>query len=309
MKYVVMSTTVQDNIHFPNNDAEICAAGGAGMYALAGMRVWEEDVGIVSGVGEDYAGLFGKWYHENAVTTRGLRVKDEYTPCTVIEYFQNGERKETPLYGKQHYKKLEPTPEDLAGSVNDAAGVYIFRDSNPEFWAAIFKLKEQYGFHIMWELSAASAKSDCLASVLQTAQNVEMFSLNRTEALSLFEADSMEEAIQRLQRSSLGLVYLRNGADGVYLIQKDVVCHVPSVAHADVVDPTGGGNSSTGAALVGFCQGKELREIGAMGNVASAFCIAQYGVPPHYDGEMRRLAEERFQEVLKRATYMKNNEY
>ena len=83
MKYVVMSTTVQDNIHFPNNDAEICAAGGAGMYALAGMRVWEEDVGIVSGVGEDYAGLFGKWYHENAVTTRGLRVKDEYTPCTV----------------------------------------------------------------------------------------------------------------------------------------------------------------------------------------------------------------------------------
>lgn len=178
MKYVVMSTTVQDNIHFPNNDAEICAAGGAGMYALAGMRVWEEDVGIVSGVGEDYAGLFGKWYHENAVTTRGLRVKDEHTPCTVIEYFQNGERKETPLYGKQHYKKLEPTPEDLAGSVNDAAGVYIFRDSNPEFWAAIFKLKEQYGFHIMWELSAASAKSDCLASVLQTAQNVEMFSLN-----------------------------------------------------------------------------------------------------------------------------------
>ena len=69
MKYVVMSTTAQDTIHFPNNDAEICAAGGAGMYALAGMRVWEEDVGIVSGVGEDYAGLFGKWYHENAVTT------------------------------------------------------------------------------------------------------------------------------------------------------------------------------------------------------------------------------------------------
>ena len=306
MKYIVMSTTVQDKIHFPNNDAEICAAGGAGMYALAGMRVWEDQIGIVSGVGEDYAELFGKWYQENAVTMRGLRVKDEHTPCTVIEYFQNGERKETPLYGKTHYKKLEPTPEDLAGYVNDTEGVYIFRDCNPEFWKAIFKLKGQYGFRIMWELSAASAKAVCLPSVLQIAQQVEIFSLNCVEALSLFDVESMEEAIQMIQRSNIGVVYLRNGADGVYLIQKEIVCHVPSVAHAEVVDPTGGGNSSTGAALVGFCRGKELGEIGAMGNVASAFCIAQYGVPPHYDGEMRRLAEERFHEVLKRATYMKN---
>ena len=38
MKYVVMSTTVQDNIHFPNNDAEICAAGGAGS-GITRMRI------------------------------------------------------------------------------------------------------------------------------------------------------------------------------------------------------------------------------------------------------------------------------
>lgn len=35
----------------------------------------------------------------------GLIEKDDKTPHTVIQYFEDGEREETPRYGAEHYKK------------------------------------------------------------------------------------------------------------------------------------------------------------------------------------------------------------
>ena len=56
-KFLVVSTAVTDDILFPDGTIKKGVAGGAGIYALAGMKIWTDDVMIVTGVGKDYFSL------------------------------------------------------------------------------------------------------------------------------------------------------------------------------------------------------------------------------------------------------------
>ncbi len=77
----MLSTAVTDEIHFSDKKVKKNIAGGAGIYALSGMKIWHDDVTIVTGVGEDYLDIYGKWYEKNNISTEGLIVKNKYTPC------------------------------------------------------------------------------------------------------------------------------------------------------------------------------------------------------------------------------------
>lgn len=70
MKYAVISAAVTDEIRFADGTVKI-VPGGAGIYALSGIKLWEDDVEIVTGVGEDYDSLHGKWYKKIIFPWRG----------------------------------------------------------------------------------------------------------------------------------------------------------------------------------------------------------------------------------------------
>ena len=123
----------------------------------------------------------------------------------------------------------------------------------------------------MWEIAADAAEAGSCSRVREIAEQVDIFSINRTEALHLTQAHTPEEAVQALLRWQVPLIYLRLGSRGVCLLQNGRSVFVPSVPDLEVVDSTGGGNSSSGGALIGFCRGCSLEEIGAMGNVSSSF--------------------------------------
>lgn len=133
MKYIIASTAVTDEIHFVDGKRTEIVAGGAGVYALCGVKLWSDDVMLVTGVGTDFSGIYGEWYKNNNISMDGLIEKDDKTPHTVIQYFEDGEREETPRYGAEHYKKIETVPEDLKPYFASAKGIYIFKNSDPFF--------------------------------------------------------------------------------------------------------------------------------------------------------------------------------
>ena len=112
MKYVVVSAVVTDEIHFPDGSVKL-APGGAGFYALCGIRLWSDSVIAVTGIGEDYEKLHGEWYRRNHISMEGFRIKDARFPHTVVEYFPDGERIETPSRGLEHFLSKEKTREDF----------------------------------------------------------------------------------------------------------------------------------------------------------------------------------------------------
>ncbi len=303
MKYIVLSTAVIDEIHYADGTVAKNIAGGAGIYALCGMKVWHDDVGIVTGVGADYLGIYGDWYKKNSLTTEGLIVKDEHTPLTKVQYFADGERIETPKYGEDHYKKIEGTCADIEPFLSDATGLYIFKNANPDFWDNFIKLKKKYPhIKVMWEIAADATIPENLVYIKEVLQYIDVLSINETEAKTLLGKESRDEVIDTLIALSLPMIFFRVGSSGSYAIQNGDVCFVPSVQDCNVVDVTGGGNSSSGGFFVGYCETGNGTESAIMGNISASVCIAQTGTPPLLDNRLRA-------EMLMRKENMKGEKY
>lgn len=294
MKFIVVSAVVTDEIHFTDGITKV-VPGGAGIYALAGIKLWEDDVEVVTGIGEDYYGIHGKWYEENQISMDKMKVKDKHSPYTVIQYFEDGEREETPRYGIEHFHKLETTAKELKSHIETADGVYIFKNCDPQFWTPLFEFRRKNSTKIMWEIAADGAIPENLEQVEKIVKWVDAFSINLTEARQLFGIDTLQGIIQRLQKWNLELVFLRQGAKGAVMISKEGVVQVPSQPDVNVVDPTGGGNSSTGGVLCGLVRKCSPEVCGMMGCLSAAMCISQHGVPRRITKEMRKQARQKIE--------------
>lgn len=296
--YLILSTTVIDSIEFADGSRLDHVIGGAGIYALAGARVWANNVLLLSGIGADYLPLFGDWYARNGLETTGLTVRDKSTIRNKIQYFSTDHRTETPFFGVEHYRKMEPTAADLEAWSPGVRGVYIFRDSDPRFWAEVGRIQRTGKFSILWELNADAAYLDNLAQVRTVAESVAVFSLNVSEAASLLGQSDTGAIVAELQRWRVPMIFLRAGASGSYAIFDGRAVFVPSVQGVKVVDVTGGGNSSSGAALVGYCETGDPVAAAAMGNVSASLCIAQFGVPETISAEVGEGARRLLGQVL-----------
>ena len=182
---------------------------------------------------------------------------------------------------------------ELKEHLGQVKGVYLFKEADDaEFWDALIKEKQKHGFSLLWEISASSANPCCKETVLNLTRNVDVLSINRTEARNLFSG-SEEEVIDQLKELDIPLVFYRRGKEGAFLIQKGQVVSVPSDFSFELVDPTGAGNSSSAATLVGYCEKKSLYEIGIMGSLASGSNITQFGPAPLDDPALYTRVGER----------------
>lgn len=308
MDYIVASTVVTDEIRFADGKTVKKKAGGAGIYALCGIRLWCDSVMPVTGVGRDYGNIFGEWYKKNGISMAGLIEKDEKTPYNIIQYFEDGERSENALYGADHYRKIEVLPEELEPYFQTAKGIYIFKNTSPEFWDKLLPMLEGRKASVMWEIASDSACPECLEDVKRIAGKIDIFSVNLTEARNLFGVENLEEIIEKFRgwlinppytegQNRVKMIFLRRGANGAVMITPEEAVYVPTVENVNAVDPTGGGNSSSGAVLYGWCSGYTPGECGLMGSISAAMCLEQYGIPEVIDSD-RRAAAQRLLEKM-----------
>jgi adenosine kinase len=103
--------------------------------------------------------------------------------------------------------------------------------------------------------------------------------VNDYEARMLCERTG--DTLESLSRSHLKGVIVTLGADGCELWQQGVRTHVPGVAAAEVVDPTGCGDAFRGALLYGLERGWALERCVALGNRVGALKIACRGGQNH----------------------------
>ncbi|MDD4311272.1 MAG: carbohydrate kinase family protein [Eubacteriales bacterium] len=296
MDYAIVSTAVADHIRLSSGEDIGFRLGGAGIYAWSGIRLWTDSCRLITGVGEDFSALFGDWMRKSGADVSGLIAKDAHTAISNIQYFEDGERIETPEYGLAHYTALEATADEIARYAEGVKGVYLFKDLPEVFWNRLLEHKRKLGFRLMWEINADAARAERYEEVLRRAEECDVFSINRTEAMSLFDTTSEQRAIGNLVRWGLPMVYLRRGARGAVVITPRGVEEIPSVPVEQVIDPTGAGNSASGAVLYGFCEGMTPYECGLLGSISASYCIRQYG-PPAIDHALMAQAKQRLEQM------------
>ncbi|URW91252.1 PfkB family carbohydrate kinase [Lacticaseibacillus paracasei] len=279
MKYYIGSTAVIDNIHFVGQaEDKLGLAGGAGIYALCGARLWTDDVNLVCGKGTDFLPHFQHWYDINNLSKEKLRFVKALTPVNDVYYRSEGEREEIPKYGSQHYKQFEFTEEDFFSLARENCGIYVFRNTEKAFWQRVLG-SNAIRAKILWEIAGDACEPEYLPEIKKIAAKVDILSINLNEAKKIFRTENKTKIEEALRNLDVPLVFLRLGKQGQVFLTPNDRCYVPSISTVRIVDVTGGGNSSSGAVLVGACEHRSLSEIGTMANLSAIMCLSQFGAP------------------------------
>jgi len=304
MKFVAIGNTMRDSVAQADGTITASHMGGPSPFAYAGIRVWCDDVQMLTGVGLDHDDYFGEWIRENNICTDGIVKVAEKTHNFVLYYNEDGSYDASHGMDKDAFAyeigAMEMRPAQFEEYTKDAECCYFFYDcENIVFWNQIAEIKKKYGWQMMWEMSGTSAYPERLPRIKQIIKdlNIEMFSMNFNECKRLFGCETREEAIAQLKTMGARFVFLRDGSNGSYAIEGDKHWHIPSVRSETSVDPTGCGNTSTGTAMYGYYVTKDPIMACIMANISAGYNAAQYGLIPHFDAEMRADAQKRAAEM------------
>lgn len=273
-KTAILSHVVIDEIHRPGETGSLEQIGGAGAYAAVGAGLVSEPgrALVVSGVGRDDRAVVTEWATSRGIDPRGLFDVGERSPRTRIEYFPDGDRVETPVFGLDHFEAHTPLPEHIPEPPEGLDGVYLFHAHEAPYWDQVAQLRRSVSAPILWEISRDSCLPAHLERVRELAATIDVLSINATEARELLEGDEADLA------NLAPIVLLRSGERGSLVIQGRERIEVPAVPVV-AVDPTGGGNSYSGAFVAVYAVTGDPAAAARAAAAAAAVVVATAGTP------------------------------
>jgi sugar/nucleoside kinase (ribokinase family) len=278
-RIAVLSHIVIDEVQHADGTLPLTDIGGAGAYAATGASLAGSAASamLVSGIGTADRDVLTAWCEERGIDSSALFDVSEHSPRTRIQYFADGERVETPVYGLDHFHAHTPLPRHIRLPPEKVAGVYLFHDHDAAYWSQIEEYRALSAAPFLWEISLDSCRPDARGAVFDLLGLVDVLSINRTEALRLLDVNTLAEAIAALRSAPVSTL-LRLGAEGSLVIDGKQTTLV-GVAETRVVDPTGGGNSYSGAFLAAFAESGDAVDAGRVAAAVAGVVIAGPGAP------------------------------
>lgn len=281
----VMAHLVCDEVYASTGELIATQIGGAGAYAAVGAALIAppQAVQLVSGVGRVDRSVVESWLIEHEISASSLFGAGDRSPITEVRYADDGTRRDVSRFGKRHFLAATPQLRHLPMSLSTLAGLYVFRDGDEAFWRSFEAVRGQMGGPVVWELHRGLCSQGGLAVVRELAELVDVISLNREEARALTGESGAVDALRVV--SGRAVVLLRLGAEGS-LVRVDGRHWRLGVAPGAVVDPTGGGNSYTGAFLACYARTGDPLASGRLAAAVAGLTISQLG-PPGVNDEQR----------------------
>jgi sugar/nucleoside kinase (ribokinase family) len=114
---------------------------------------------------------------------------------------------------------------------------------------------------------------------LMRSGTVDIVFANRQEALSLYETDDFEEALNRIA-ADCKIAAVTMSENGAVILKGNERHYVDAIRIREVVDTTGAGDLFASGFLYGYTQGRSLEDCGKLGCLAAGIVIQQIGPRP-----------------------------
>lgn len=294
MRYIIAASVTTDNVYLSDGTYHEHVMGGAGFYALCGVRLYTEDVIVTGGVGPSYFKMHKDWYVRNGVHTEGLveRCKDS---VTTVDYRKEDDRTDTPSTGLWEFRKSDPSIDEVSRFLDyGTRGIYAFRHYDRMFLDEMKYLKSIHDFSFMWEISEDACSEENREDIEKCLSFVDIFSINRHELCLLYGTDNEKDALDSLMRRLEHIAYVRRGDEGAVVLdgRDGTATYVGPCLSRKVVDTTGCGNASSGAFLYGIGEGYSPIKAATLASVAASYVLAQFGPPQSFNRTITVEAEK-----------------
>ena len=277
------------------------ACGGNALYAAAGAHVWELRIGIVSRAGRGYPTACLESIGSRVDIAGVRRLPGDHPIRVAFAYRSDGSRSRTlpsdalaaipaairsdfvdTTRDDERYLAATPTPEDMpAGWLERAAGFHLpalLESSLRQLVAAIRAARPNALITV--DAPWFTRRDGTLSADLGWLADVDAVLPSEEDLLAYRPGVPIVEAARDLVRSGARAVAVKVGARGSIVVDADGrVSHVPAFP-ADVVDPTGAGDSYCGGFLAGLHETGKLVRAAAYGTVAASFVVEQPAAIP-----------------------------
>ncbi len=304
MEYIVAGYNMITDIYYPDGRVEKASPGGS-FYSAAGIKMWRDSVAYIGTAGSDFNDYYGRFFSDNEIPT----FISEVLPKTLsydLMYAQDGSWTEKCSYGEEFEAMAKDigriTPEMFAPHCDEnTKGIYIeaslsakIADNFPEVKKLIPDGK------LMWEVNTEDLFDPTKKeAIIERINQVDIYSVNFHEAKAFWGVESLEEVIFEIRRTGKPC-FLRLGEKGAGMVTEEYAVFAPPVNVEKSVDPTGCGNCSTAASLIGFAEGLDPFEGVMMANISAGFNALQVGPWPQVDENTRKAAYEMLEKAKNR---------
>jgi sugar/nucleoside kinase (ribokinase family) len=277
LSLIVTGSIGIDTIHAPTGQADN-VLGGSAIYFAAAASYWSP-VRLVAAVGDDFPDDLEKPFHAFDIDLAGLEKRaGSKTFRWTGKYLDNMNDRETlSVELNVLAEELPPVPDGFRGSSH-----VFLANTHP---AGQLALRKQFG-------DARLVVADTMdlwietqrATLLELLQQIDGLVLNDAEAFLLTEQRNPVVAGREILKLGPKFVVIKKGEHGALLVHADGEAALPAFPAADVVDPTGAGDTF-GGGMMGYLAAHDavgdfasLIKAMAAGTVVASFNIEQFSL-------------------------------
>lgn len=259
-------------------------SGGSAANTMCGIASLGGRAAYIGKVADDELGaVFGHDLNALGVTfRRGAPAGGVPTGRCIIVVTPDAQRTMNTYLGVSSLLSADDLDEETIadGAVLYMEGYLFDRDDAKKAFRRAAQVAHEAGRRVSLTLSDSFCvdrhRHDFAALV---REEVDILFGNAEELRSLYELDSLEDAIERV-RTECELAAITDGRNGSYVVTADDVIKVPAEPVPRVLDTTGAGDLYAAGFLYGLTHGRTLAECGRIGSIAAAEVISHVGPRP-----------------------------
>ena len=303
MEYIAAGYNMLTDITYADGSKRTDSPGGS-WYAVSGLCFWRRSVAYVGTAGPDFDRWYGDWFRANGVDCR-VRTCLPRTLKYALEYRPDGIWEERCLYGEGYEAMAKDvgriTPGMLADCVDASTkGIYLEASLSARIADELAAVKALIPDGVlMWEINGDDLRDTARREAIETRiAQVDAFSMNLDEACAFFKTQDFGQIVSAL-RGYGKPCFLRLGERGAGLVLPDGAVFLPGIGVERGAEPTGCGNCSTAACLIGLAERRPPDETVLMANLAASYCARQAGPWPKADNAFREARKADLEGLLK----------
>jgi sugar/nucleoside kinase (ribokinase family) len=269
--------------------------GGSASFIARAASYFTKNVSVVAVVGNDFPAHHIDGLTERGVDTSGIERKAGETFHWVGKYSDNLASRETLETRLGVFAEFQPK---LAPH-HRQADMVLLGNIDPALQLDVVKQVEQPKLIACDTMNLwIGIKREELLAVLA---RVDTLMVNDEEARQLAEEHNLRRAAAKILKMGPSSVIIKRGDAGALLFHGGGVFAAPAAPLADVVDPTGAGDSFAGGflgylAYAGNFEPETIRTAMIMGSVLGSFAVEKFSVEGLQDLSAQRL-QQRFDEL------------
>ncbi|MYA78514.1 MAG: sugar kinase [Gemmatimonadetes bacterium] len=281
MGILVVGTVAFDSVKTPEGEASD-AIGGSATYFSAAASFYAP-VDVIAVVGNDFPMASLDFLRERQVDVSGLEVKEGKTFRWAGEYAANMNDRRTIDTQLNVFSGFKPVLADRHRAHDHVFLANLDPDVQRDVLTQACRTDQSDRPGVVACDTMDFWIEGQRTSLLSTLSGVDVLIINDSEALQLVDDHNLVRAAERILELGPQAVVVKRGAHGATLCTRDAWFGIPSFPVADVVDPTGAGDTFAGG-FMGYLARSGEMGVGALkramvhGSVMASFNVEDFSV-------------------------------